>query len=985
MLRLLNIGGPEMKTVIVFLITVGITTLTFAQIAQGPASGSIPGGVMVNTGSFENIAVLSEGGPVPKRFFNDDEPAPIPMPPNMPPPTAPEGSNYFEDLSARGDLPPGPPPITIASFQGNNQSSGFPPDPILAVGPNHIMHLINSSFRISDKSGNTIRTISANSWFNTTISNPGAFDPKVFYDNHANRWVMVWDNQDPATQTAYFLVSVSDDDDPNGVWFNWALPANVHGSAVSGTWQDYESAGYDDQAYYITGRHFGFTSGYFGNAVRVLPKAQFLGGTPGPITWYDFWSLRDLVGNDVDGVRPSYVLSHPNEYYLAGPPNLTGGTYFALYRITNPLGVPAISCVHVPVTAWTGAPEAGQLGGGVGIEVGGSKVRHEVIYRDSSLWLAHPIAANGGYSAVRYVRINTRTNTAIEDVSFGASGFWYFYPSLAVDKDNNIGITFSRSGETEYAGAYYTWRLNTDPPGLRPTEQIHPGGGNYVVLGNGRNRWGDYMGSAVDPADASNLWFFTEYAPSTNSFATWVQGVRFAPYAGIRIYSSNRSVDLGNIEVGFSTDTATISISSIGTSTLTVSSIAITQPAYNLVNLPSLPANISTFDSVGFKVVFTPTAHGVVNDTITIASNDPANPTMKIPLRAKGFVIGHAQVGVMYSTSQTSGQLYSINVATGAPTAIGPFSLSNIEALAIRPSNKELIGTLSNSTGTVLYRMSTGFGDALQYTTIPVPSMRAIAFTPTGDTLYGATTSGRVYRINIATGDTTFLGANPGISFASLSFSPTSGKLWAGVRPPLTNKDRVYAINTSNGAATLAGSTGFTGQITPGLAFNALGVLFGITGNGTQINNFIRIDTLTAAGTLVGSTGLQNLNGLALRTDSLTTGVSEGSEGVLPGTYVLQQNYPNPFNPTTQIRYGLPQQSRVTLTIYNVVGQEVLRLVDGEQSAGFHGIFWDGTNATGASVASGIYFYKLEAHQIVGQSNATTSTFSDTKKMLLLK
>jgi len=868
----------------------------------------------------------------------------------------------------------------VASFQGNNQTSGIPPDPCIAVGPNHIMHLVNSSFRISDKRGNTIKTINASSWYSSVLSNNGAFDPRVFYDSYAQRWVMVWDSENDAAQTGYFLVSVSDDDNPIGTWFNWALPSNRYGSTLSGTWQDHETAGYDSRAYYITGRHFGFVSGYFGNAVRILPKAQFLGPTPGPISWWDFWALRDNFGLDVDQIRPSLMLSEPNEFYLVGPPSVTSGSYFALFRITNPLGTPAIACAHIPVVAWSDAPNAGQLGGGTGIETGGSNVFHEPVYRDSSLWVTHSVN-NGGYAAVRYLRINPTTNTAVEDVAFGAFGFWYFYPALAVDKDKNLAITFSRSGDTQYTGAYFTWRLNTDPPGLRPAETMRAGAGNYVVLGEGRNRWGDYMGAALDPADQNNIWMFTEYAAATNNFGNWVHGVRLVPYSGSRVFLDRTSIDYGLLEVGNASDTVAVTLFNTGSSTLIVSSIARTQSQYTLLNVPSLPANLGSFDSLRFRVVFTPTAHALITDSITIVSNDATNPTTKIPLRAKGIIIGRAQVAKMYSTSSLTAppsQLYTINASTGVPTAVGPTGVTEIHTLTIRPTTQELYGTFAGASSCTIYRMSNGFGDALPVRTFPVGNMRAIAFNR-GDSLYGATTGGRLYRLNLVTGDTLPIGGATSIFYSGLAFNPVTKKLYASTRAPLSGRDNIYTINTLTGAATLVGAAGFSSRIIPGLTFNATGTLYGITGSGSQIIELITIDTATAVGTLIGSTGITGLHSLALRTDSLTTGVDEGTTAGIPTSFILDQNYPNPFNPTTQIRYGLPRQSRITMTIYNVLGQEIAQLYEGEQTAGFHTLFWNGLNGAGVAASSGIYLYRLEA------SGANGAGVTRSRKMMLLK
>lgn len=94
----------------------------------------------------------------------------------------------------------------------------------------------------------------------------------------------------------------------------------------------------------------------------------------------------------------------------------------------------------------------------------------------------------------------------------------------------------------------------------------------------------------------------------------------------------------------------------------------------------------------------------------------------------------------------------------------------------------------------------------------------------------------------------------------------------------------------------------------------------------------------------------------------------------LPQSYGLSQNYPNPFNPTTEIAFALPKASQVELTVFNVLGQEVKTLVSGQMEAGSHTVVWDGTNAAGQSVASGIYFYRISADQ-----------FSAIKKMLMLK
>ncbi len=89
----------------------------------------------------------------------------------------------------------------------------------------------------------------------------------------------------------------------------------------------------------------------------------------------------------------------------------------------------------------------------------------------------------------------------------------------------------------------------------------------------------------------------------------------------------------------------------------------------------------------------------------------------------------------------------------------------------------------------------------------------------------------------------------------------------------------------------------------------------------------------------------------------------------LPREFVLDQNYPNPFNPFTTIRYDLPHNSFVTLTVYNTLGQQVAQLVKEQQQAGYHDVVFRGDG-----LASGVYFYRLQA-----------GSFVDVKKLLLLK
>ena len=131
---------------------------------------------------------------------------------------------------------------------------------------------------------------------------------------------------------------------------------------------------------------------------------------------------------------------------------------------------------------------------------------------------------------------------------------------------------------------------------------------------------------------------------------------------------------------------------------------------------------------------------------------------------------------------------------------------------------------------------------------------------------------------------------------------------------------------------------------------------------GFAINHTLPMARYMSGATTVDTFGVMRISTL---TDIL--GVKEIAE--VPKTYNLKQNYPNPFNPTTMIEYGIPEESFVTLTVYNVLGQVVTTLVNQQQHAGTYGVTFDAS-----LYPSGIYFYKI-----------TAGDYVNTYKMVLMK
>ena len=97
-------------------------------------------------------------------------------------------------------------------------------------------------------------------------------------------------------------------------------------------------------------------------------------------------------------------------------------------------------------------------------------------------------------------------------------------------------------------------------------------------------------------------------------------------------------------------------------------------------------------------------------------------------------------------------------------------------------------------------------------------------------------------------------------------------------------------------------------------------------------------------------------------------------KSALPTSFTLHQNFPNPFNPITTLRYDLPENNFVILTIYDMLGRVVVQLVNTTQEAGFKLVQWDGSDSMGRSVSAGVYLYQIRAGEFV-----------QTRKLVLLK
>jgi hypothetical protein len=163
------------------------------------------------------------------------------------------------------------------------------------------------------------------------------------------------------------------------------------------------------------------------------------------------------------------------------------------------------------------------------------------------------------------------------------------------------------------------------------------------------------------------------------------------------------------------------------------------------------------------------------------------------------------------------------------------------------------------------------------------------------------------------------------------------------------------------------------GNVTPTLVADAR-MSFGFDGTNTRVLVHAPFD-VSAFGRPIGG-----FAGDIVRADAEIVSIEMADiygyavKSMMPTEYQLSQNYPNPFNPSTQISYDLPVASSVSIKIYDVLGQVVATVTRADQAAGTHVVTWNGRDDAGNQVASGVYFYRLNA-----------GSFTSTRKMVLLK
>jgi hypothetical protein len=321
-------------------------------------------------------------------------------------------------------------------------------------------------------------------------------------------------------------------------WYLYALARTLdrtlEGTKVTTNWGDFDHLAVVDNVLVISMDMVSFKDGsQQGGKVRLLDKSELINGRP-VTTWIDFVGLRNATLSTITFGSPGVVFlvwQSPCEVQVLGISNPLSSPTLASHTLL-PAGLP---CPPAP-------PDAAQPGGGKPLDI---MPKIQPVYRNGSLWAAIPAGKNfgsGEVSAIRWTQIDVSAwpdaVSLVQHGTFGADGIWHFAPAIMVDASNNFAMVYARSSPTEFASAYYTGRLATDPPNtLRPGKLLKAGTATLNLIDTFnpgmRNRFTDYFGIALDPIDES-FWMMGMYAKAPTMSGTWVGNVvPVAQQAGI--------------------------------------------------------------------------------------------------------------------------------------------------------------------------------------------------------------------------------------------------------------------------------------------------------------------------------------------------------------------------------------------------------------------------------------------------------------------
>ena len=450
-----------------------------------------------------------------------------------------------------GPLAPSPGPsqnfqgaIDEAAGGGTSGTFIIPPDTMGAVGIDRVVNILNNNMVIQDKtSGLVLSLVGLNSFWSSTGAS-GVFDPRIIYDPYNNRWLIAA-TSNAQTANSSILVAVSQTADPQGSYYLFRFIVGcAPGSAgcnSQGGWADFPMLGFNKNWVAIGWNQFTINTLTFTDGrMLVLDYPSLRTGTSKATI---FTGATAAIGGFC--MHPATTMS-PTEETLFIPTHISSaGAVYRMHRITgtgtNPVFTVDTADRTRPGGVWTqpsGDNLPQQCIPGIGaptqtcpasirrIETADSFVRSNVVFRNGKIYYPQTIALpSGGLSTnSRFVAQWTALNPdgsfftggRVEDATATLTngGKHYAYPSIAVNKNDDVLLGFSEFESDDYVDAAYAFRTASDPAGTMRDPLVYKEGEDYYqkTFSGTRNRWGDYSHTLVDPVNDRDMWTLQEYS-----------------------------------------------------------------------------------------------------------------------------------------------------------------------------------------------------------------------------------------------------------------------------------------------------------------------------------------------------------------------------------------------------------------------------------------------------------------------------------------
>jgi len=417
--------------------------------------------------------------------------------------------------------------------------TAVPPDPNLAVGPNHIVQWVNNAVVVFDKHGNQVQAPVADStfWGGTfsTCNQLGGFtDPVVQYDRAADRWIVgeVALPLFPGLFGQYaqcFAVSktsnptfVSDANGNNTSYYMWTY-------GFGNTVNDYDKIAVWSDGYYVTWNMFPNGASFAGPEACAWSRTDMLAGVSAPrfVCFQLSNAYASLLPSDLDGPA-SPPAGSPN-FFMAIDPDSGALQLWKFHAdfvtqanstFTGPTSIPGVAPFTAPCpTTQDCIPQPGTT---EHLDAIGDRLLHRLAYHNfgdhESIVANHTVLTAGGNTGVRWYEVrNPNTAPVIyQQGTFAPDSDNRWMASIAMDKTGNIGLGYSVSSALIYPSIKYTGREVGDPLGtLQAETTLAAGSGSQT----GYNRWGDYSAMRIDPSDDCTFWYTQEYQTTTDTVA----------------------------------------------------------------------------------------------------------------------------------------------------------------------------------------------------------------------------------------------------------------------------------------------------------------------------------------------------------------------------------------------------------------------------------------------------------------------------------